>query len=156
MHFMKALFALHPRTKFDGSSSKGAGAGGHKAVKRNRPLRSAYLTTSLGYMHEVTKIDLPAVEFPFRSWSCKIAFNTLHDIYHHNQKIAQGTPNSNIRHPHPTNIGQKVKQCWTFWWSFTTYKVAQNRARWFKMGRRPTAQKLAKSPVHISTVGSRK
>ena len=67
MHFINALFALHPRTKFDGRSSKGVGAGGHKAEKRNCPLRSAYLPTSLGYMHEVTKMDLPTVEFPFRA-----------------------------------------------------------------------------------------
>ena len=70
MHFMKALVALHPRIKFDESSSKGVGAGGQKVEKTKLPLRSAYLPTyllALVFMHEVTKIDLPAVEFPFRS-----------------------------------------------------------------------------------------
>ena len=34
---MKALVALHPRTKFDESSSKGVGAGGQKAEKTKLP-----------------------------------------------------------------------------------------------------------------------
>ena len=53
--------------------------------KRNCPLRSAYLPTSLDYMHKVTKKIFQQLNL-LSDHDCKIAFNTLHDIYHHNQK----------------------------------------------------------------------